>query len=195
MTHQQVDQAVTQYLALTTWAQATMDIARHNPDHLAGAMLWRQDTSCIKRFAELRQTEPRPDPRTPLRCARQALIDLDDSRWWQTTSAPARQARARYQLRNLWQAVNPATRLAARAAAVHRLDVTGPGNNAFTALTNRYTHCQEADRRTASLAAAGTKEQLAQEWLESALQMQECAHRVTHTPLAADPGHLTEEDP
>ena len=195
MTHQEVDQRVTQYLSLTTWAQATLDVARHNPSHLPGAMMWKQDTSCIESAAALRQTIPDPDPRTALRCVRQALLNLDDSRWWDDMSAPERQARARYQLRHLWQAVDPTTRMATQAAAVYRLDVAGPGNHTFRSLRSRYSHCPEMDRRTGELASASGDGELTETWLDSVLQMQRCAQQVTHTPLGPDAEHTTDEDP
>ena len=160
------------YLAVTLWAELTMETATDAPSLIHQALFLPQPHDCV---------QPTGQPRTNeqiLDCVRNAVAQNTGAPSWNSLSRPKRDEAAVAHLANLWRATDPTEQL--RVTIIWREGVDPTDAASIHEVQQAYAPCPDRMMAQRSrLVDANGNAQLAQEWLSIAQDLKNCANEVS----------------
>lgn len=160
------------YLAVTLWAELTMETATGAPNLMHQALFLSLPHNCV---------QPTGQPRTNgqiLDCVRNAVAQNVNAPSWESLARPQRDQAAVTHLSNLWRATDPTEQL--RVAIIWREGVDPTDAASIHEVQQAYAPCPDRMMaQRARLVDADDNARLAQEWISIAQNLKDCANQVS----------------
>ena len=188
MTHEEIQELIIEYLALTVWAENAHRTAEKDPASFHLTLLTGPDQECAKRYRELRVEKPNTKPEAAFECALSKTMSQERRRDWQDLSQDEQKARALQGMRMLALSMDPPKLMTTNIAARRGLRVNSRTNPDFATFAANYDTCYaQAQAFAPHLAEAESAQDMVLVWQTANTHLDRCYGTITENLFPPPP--------